>query len=275
MHDNLIHVNSKNETLDLKKLGVLVNYNELRDYEWSYSSENNIITNFEKGIVKKTIPFVFFCKESEADKIKDAFYEHFDVDVLNMSKGYFQIGDYKYYCYVTKSKKTNYLIDNRYLDLSVEITTDDADWIKESSYELVKYKEEQLKNIKKYKYSYPFVYANKKGNLQVFNESADSCDFILRIYGPCSNPFVKIGSCVYQVKTSLSNDEYLEIDSRKRTVFSISQYGDKKNLFHYRSHARSNFFEKIPAGASQVTWNGDFKAELILYQRRGEPKWNL
>ena len=58
MRENLIHVNSRNEVLDFKKLGTLVNYNELRDYEWSYSSENNVITGFTKGIVKKTIPFV-------------------------------------------------------------------------------------------------------------------------------------------------------------------------------------------------------------------------
>ena len=124
MRENLIHVNSRNEVLDFKKLGTLVNYNELRDYEWSYSSENNVITGFTKGIVKKTIPFVFFTNEDKADEIKNKFYEHFDVDVLSKEPGYFKIGDYKYYCYLTKSKKTNYLIDKRYLELSVEITTD-------------------------------------------------------------------------------------------------------------------------------------------------------
>ena len=273
MRESLIHVNSKNEVLDFNELGILVNYNEMHDYEWSYSSENNIITKFEKGIVKKTIPFVFWCNEQQAIDIKNMFYDHFDVDVLNMSKGYFQIGDYKYYCYITKSKKSNYLISKRYLEVSIELTTDEPEWIKESYYALVKYDVEQETSIKKYRYAYPFVYANRKGNIQAVNESPTACDFLLRIYGACTNPFVKIGQNVYQVNVSLNNDEYLEIDTKSRTIFSISHYGNKKNLFHYRSHSRSDFFEKIPFGSNKVTWNGEFKAELILYQSRGEPKW--
>lgn len=274
MRENLIHVNSRNEVLDFKKLGTLVNYNELRDYEWSYSSENNVITGFTKGIVKKTIPFVFFTNEDKADEIKNKFYEHFDVDVLSEEPGYFKIGDYKYYCYLTKSKKTNYLIDKRYLELSVEVTTDIAEWINEKTLNLIMYSDKKSHSReKKYTYSYPYIYSNQKGVVQVNNDSFISCDFILRIYGPCSNPFVKIGQVIYQVNSTLTNDEYLEINTKERTIFAYSKYGEKRDLFHFRGKERSNFFEKFPSGTSTVAWNGMFKAELIIYETRGEPKW--
>ena len=69
------------------------------------------------------------------------------------------------------------------------------------------------------------------------------------------------------------NDEYLEIDTKERTIFSYSKYGEKRDLFHFRGKERSNFFEKFPSGTSTVAWNGMFKAELIIYETRGEPKW--
>lgn len=59
MLDRIIHVNSNNEVLDFSSLGMYVNYNDLRDFEWQVKTKNDRITGFYKGVVKKTIPFVF------------------------------------------------------------------------------------------------------------------------------------------------------------------------------------------------------------------------
>lgn len=67
MLDKITHTNSNNETLDFTSLGIFVNYNELRDYEWEIKSSNNRITGFTKGIVKKPIPFKFCVDEDLAN----------------------------------------------------------------------------------------------------------------------------------------------------------------------------------------------------------------
>lgn len=81
MLDRIKHVNSNDEVLDFTSLGIYVNSNDLRDFEWQVKSNNNKITGFYKGIVTKTIPFVFIVNNDKADEIKDTFYEHFEIDV--------------------------------------------------------------------------------------------------------------------------------------------------------------------------------------------------
>ena len=127
--------------------------------------------------------------------------------------------------------------------------------------------------IKKYTYRYPFLYSNQKGAVQAINDSLADADFIMRFYGPCANPYIKVGNILYQVNTSLMAGEYLEINSTNNTIFGVSVYGEKRNLFNYRDMSRSDFFTKIPSGSNVVGWDGTFKAELIILDKRTEPRW--
>lgn len=51
MLDRITHINSNNETLDFTSLGIFVNYNDLRNFEWIVKSNNNRITGFYKEAV--------------------------------------------------------------------------------------------------------------------------------------------------------------------------------------------------------------------------------
>ena len=112
-----------------------------------------------------------------------------------------------------------------------------------------------------------------KGAVQIINDSPADSDFIIRVYGPCSNPFIKIGEILYQVNTTLSAGEYMEINSEENTIYAFSDYGEKRNLFNFRDKSRGDFFTKIPSGLSIATWNGTFKAEIVIFDKRGEPRW--
>lgn len=274
MRDKFIHVNSQNEIIDFLSLGIYANSNELRDFEWTVNSNDNVITSMTRGIVKKTIPFLFYCNEKRANEIKNMFYEHFEIDVLTKQKGYFEINGYRYYCYLTRSKKSDYLYSKRQLRLSVEITTDKGYWIKEKEYVLNVFESERaISNAKKYAYSYPYSYSGQKGLINIQNDSIDECDAIIRMFGPATNPFIKIGDVVYQVNAIIDKNEYFEINTEERTVFKISNFGTKTNAFMYRSNSRANFFLKIPSGALRVSWNGSFKGDITLIEKRSEPKW--
>lgn len=274
MLENFRHVNSRNEVLDFLSLGIYVNENELRDYEWSVNTDNNSIISITRGVVRKTIPFIFYCSEEKANEIKNSFYEHFEIDVVNMNKGYFEINGYKYYCFLTKSKKSDYLSSKRLLRIDVEITTDKPFWVNEKSYTLNAYESERtISNAKRYSYFYPYSYNGQKGLINIINESIHECDAIIRMFGPAVNPFVKIGDVVYQINAIIDKNEYFEINTEDRTIFKISNFGSKLNAFMYRSNDRGNFFLKIPSGALRVTWNGLFKGDITLIDKRSEPKW--
>ena len=271
MRDVIKHTNSKNETLDFSSLGILVNYNDLRDYEWGVKTKNDKITGFYKGVVKKTIPFVFCVDEHAADEIKNRFYEHFEIDVLQKKKGYFEINGYKYYCFAVKSVKSNYLISKRHLHINVGIATDDSYWIKETPY-TVDFSSSSARTVTKYHFTYPFTYSAPK-TVSIVNDSFNDTDMIMRVYGTCTNPIVNISNNTYQLYLTLNAGEYAEIDTFKRTITKYSNNGVQSNIFDTRSKSYDTF-EKIPQGSFNVTTVGVVKVDIVLVERRGEPKWS-
>ena len=271
MLDKITHTNSNNETLDFTSLGIFVNYNELRDYEWEIKSSNNQITGFTKGIVKKSIPFEFCVDDYEADEIKNRFYEHFEIDVLRQSKGYFEINGYKYYCYVVKSVKSEYLEHKSILSIDVEIATDDSYWIKETTY-TADFTSSSAKTVTKYPFTYPFTYLAPK-SVNVINDFFTDSHVIIRIYGRCTNPIINISDNTYQLYVTLNNEEYAEIDTFKKTITKYSSNGVRSNIFNSRNK-NYDTFRKIPQGSFDITTVGVEKVDIVLIERRGEPKWN-
>lgn len=270
MHEKITHTNSNNETLDFTTLGILVNYNDLRDYEWGIKTKNDKITDFYKGVVKKTIPFVFCVDEHGADEIKNRFYEHFEIDVLQKKKGYFEINGYKYYCYAVKSVKSNYLIDKRLLYVNVGIATDDSDWIKETTY-TADFSSMQARTTTKYPFTYPFTYSAPK-SVNIINDFFADSHAVIRIYGRCTNPIVNINDNTYQLYVTLSAVEYAEIDTFKSTITKYSSNGVQSNIFNSRNK-NYDAFKKMPQGLCNITTIGVEKVDIVLIERRSEPKW--
>lgn len=271
MLERITHTNSNNETLDFTSLGIFVNYNELRDYEWQVKTNNNRITGFYKGVVKKTIPFVFCVDYEKAEAIKNAFYEHFEIDVLRQAMGYFEINGYKYYCYVVKSVKSEYLENKSILSLDVEITTDDSYWIKETTY-TADFTSSTAKTATKYPFTYPFNYSSPK-SVNIINDFFTESHAIIRIYGRCTNPIININENTYQLYVDLNAGEYAEINTFKRTITKYSSDGAQSNIFNSRNKSYDTF-KKIPQGSFDITTVGIEKIDIVLIERRGEPKWN-
>ena len=45
-------------------------------------------------------------------------------------------------------------------------------------------------------------------------------------------------------------------------------------MYNARNKLQS-VFEKIPSGASVLSWEGDFGVDLTIFDERSEPKWSL
>ena len=270
MLEKFKHVNSKNEVLDFLSLNIFANSNDLRDYQWDYTENYNKITGFYKGIVSKSIPFVFYVDKEKANEIKNKFYEHFDIDVLSNRQGYFVINDYKFYCYATKSAKSNYLENKRLLNIDLDITSDNPYWIKETT-KSINFEKQNTSNALKYTFTYPFIYTGMN-SINFNNDNFVESDAIIRIFGFCDNPLITINNNVYQINITLSDGEYLEIDTENKTIYRYSTVGDKTNIFNLRNKTY-DVFKKIPSGVLNVSANGNFKVDIVMIEKRGEPKW--
>ena len=273
MLERFDYINSFNETLEFGKDRLFVNENDLRDFAWNITSKNDRISGFKKGIVSKTIPVILKCdSEAEGIDLRNRLFEVFEKDVLTNKHGKIYIGDYYLRCFITGSKKSNYLIHKGYMVVSLTVRTDLPEWVKETrSYH--SFQTGDVSDFLDYSYDFPYDYKKQTINANVINESFASSNFVLRIIGKIANPTLYIGGHKIAVNVIVNENEYLTIDSMNKTIVLTEEDGNEVNCFNDRCRD-SYVFEKIPAGASEVMTVGEpFDFELTLFEERSEPKW--
>ena len=105
-------------------------------------------------------------------------------------------------------------------------------------------------------------------------------DVYLVVYGPVVNPYIIVGGNRYQVNVSVPSGGYLVVDGREKTIMLTLADGTVQNVFSSGVRGSgagggSYIFEKIPAGTSEVTYDGSFGFDLGWYEEEGEPPWSL
>ena len=277
MLERIQYKNHLGEVLDFGQNGMFVNANDLRDFVWSYTSKNNRISAFKRGIGKKTLPVKIACaSEEEGTAKRNALFEVAEKDVLANQHGKIIIGDYYMKCFIVGSKKSDYLTGKRYIVVKLSIATDFPAWVKETKKTFRSMNSAVAtggagSNLD-FPHDYPMDYASEFANHRIINDDFVATNFQMIIYGPCSDPKVYIGGHEYGVATEIGNGEYLVIDSVAKTIELVRTNGAKVNCFNHRSR-ESYVFEKIPSGENTVTWEGDFGFDMTLLEERSEPKW--
>lgn len=276
MLESFKYINHMKEELCFGNEGIFVNENELRDYSWNLISENNKITGFKKGIVKKAIPIIIACQsEEEGIKKKNSLAEIFDKDVLEAAHGKIIIGDYYLKCFVTGSKKSDYLVDKRVLRTELEITTDCPFWIKEKSISFGKFATNEGvvggKNLD-FNNDFSYDYLPQSIHSKLNNTGFVGSNFKMIIYGDVSNPAVTISGHEYKVNVDVGINEYLTIDSISKKIYLTHIDGSMENVFNKRNR-ESYIFQKIPAGNNSFSKSDSFGVDVVLMEERSEPKW--
>lgn len=272
MLESFIYSNHMNEGLEFGKNKLFVNENDLRDFAWEIKNKNNRISGFKKGIVSKTIPVIIKCNnEKEGYELRNKLFEICEKDVLAVKHGKIIIGEYYLKCFVTESKKSDYLIHGSYMRASIKISTDFPYWCKEKSTTFNYGSGPKGMNLD-FKRDFPSDYTSNLLGKTLFNSHFAATDFRIVIHGICENPKINIGGHEYSVEVSVAKNEYLTIDSQNKTVILTHENGVQENYFKKRNRD-SYVFEKIPPGNLNVSANANYKFEVILLEERSEPKW--
>ena len=210
--------------------------------------------------------------EEEGIALKNKLFEVFEKDVLAVKHGKIIIGDYYLQCFVTESKKSEYLIHKSYMKVTVKVSTDIPSWIRETS-SMFNYGDGGTSGVDlDFNRDFPFDYTSNLIGKQLNNTHFVSANFRMNIYGSCKNPRITVAGHDYEVSASIGANEYLTIDSTDKTIILTHSNGTKENCFNLRNRD-SYIFEKIPSGQSNVSANGDFKFDIVLLEERGEPRW--
>lgn len=103
----------------------------------------------------------------------------------------------------------------------------------------------------------------------------------LVVYGPASDPVVRIAGNRYEFHGEVPAGGYLEADgaSFPRTVRVVAANGDERDAFAWGERGAGEgsgryCFQPLPPGRAAVTVDGAFGVDIDWYEERGEPPWS-
>lgn len=274
MLDKFFYENNNGKRVVFGEGGLYANYNDLRDYDWSYSDDNNIIGGFYKEPVKKSLPIVIV-KNSLAERIavRNSLFEVFESDILAGKKGRICIGNWYLKCWITAIENSSYLMHRDFTKADLTVITDEPFWIKEEIFSYSAVNVSASGGI-----DFPFdlpidLQSSNVGQNTVSNSQIFPAAFKITVYGPSSNPvMIKIGGHTYQVNVGLNSGENLVIDSMNKTITKVLQDRAETSVMRYR-YKKESVFEEIQPGQNELIWSGDFGFDILLYHKRSEPDW--
>ncbi|WP_333790044.1 hypothetical protein [Parolsenella catena] len=103
----------------------------------------------------------------------------------------------------------------------------------------------------------------------------------LTIYGPCTNPAVRIDGNWYRVDATVPDGGYLVVDplAVPRSVTLVNADGSTVDAFP-KAHRGDGLgsgeyiFQPASAGTHEVYWDKSFGFDLTWYEEEGEPPWS-
>lgn len=268
MLDSMKYINHLGEEIEFGVGGIVINTNDFRDYEWSYNSRFKKIVNFEKQIMKRTLPVLISAADAKAKA--NRIFEIIDKDVLAQKHGTILINGYSLKGFFYSSKKIDYTMEG-ILKLDLAFVSDMPYWTKETKTSYT----EGTKGAGglNFPHNYDFDYTSSMYVSQIVNEHYVEANFRIIFKGAIVNPLINIAGNTYQVNGIVEEDEQLVVDSVEKKIYLIKADGTIVNKFADRNK-NTNIFQPIPSGVSAVTWETDFPFDIVLVEQRSEPKWN-
>ena len=130
-----------------------------------------------------------------------------------------------------------------------------------------------------YPHDFPYDYQAASSTADVTPSVLTPSDVYLVVFGPAVNPYIIVGGNRYQVNVSVPAGGYLVVDGRDKTINLTLADGTVQNVFSSGVRGSgagggSYIFERVPAGTSEVTYDGSFGFDLGWYEEEGEPPWS-
>lgn len=282
---NFYYVNSAGKRINFYEYPYLFQEGNILDYSWKYDNDNLKISNIHKEPGERSfklalLPDVQLALAERKRLLQEAannVFEVFEYDVCNNSYGrlYAETG-YYLPCMILASNKSDWQNGVPYMFQEFTLITQMDFWLKETKYSYF-----PMIKTENSGFSFPFDFAFDLGRLPVGRVNIDTdnflpSDFILTIYGSVLNPNISIGENSYGLNCEIKKDERVVISllNGERNIKCIDKFGNVKNYFEYRSK-KNSVFAPIKSGINSIVWNGEFGFDLVIVDRRSEPKWQV
>lgn len=251
----------------------------LHRYEWKKkireSDNGDILEGFTKGSATYSVILTFRGELKERKRSLDKLRDDFEYDIVTKRPGTIFFGEYYIKGFVVESETKVSDIKNNWTQDKIQIYCPKGSWCKEATKTFYKNNQTDIDQpFLDYSYDYAYDYCKPKGNEILENEHYVPAGWVMRFYGPCTNPSVRIGENVYGINNiTLYEGEYVEADYQAGTVVHYTKYGQETNIYHKRSKI-TRFFTPIPPGKHFLSKDGNFDFSITMLYERSEPKWS-
>ena len=272
---NVYYVSAQGERLNLTEWPYMINDSALRDYTWACEMKNGRISRLIKATSEYQIKLAITAdSRKEYVEAAERLIEVVESDIARNVPGKLYFGNEYMTGFFYNSFKSDWNKGIDFMFNTLTFVTDAPFWIREQRYSFDQKSASFAGAFLNYPHDYSYDYSTSGSKKEIVNDHYGACDFEMNIFGPCVNPAITIGGHLYEVVTTVGEDEYLRIRSREGSVVKISKTGEQTNEFNSRNTDYS-LFEKIQPGRSDVTWDGSFGFDITLFIERSEPEWTL
>ena len=260
----------------------LIRIKKANFHNWTYNPNTRKrrfgvrVLNFGKAPAAYQTTLYFGGSVEYRKKTIDDFHTVCERDIRKNIPGRLTWGNYYIDCFI-RSSSTYPEEHNEWTINDVEIYCPYPFWIEPAIFEFYKAgdtEDSAQSSWLDYDYGYDYDYSPREaGAGYVINNAPGDANFRITFFGAAINPYVYIGDTKYAVNVTLSEGEYLTIDSMDQKVLRHLQGGATVNAFNDREKGETSIFTPIPVGRTNVIWPAQFGVEIMIYQERSEPAW--
>lgn len=253
--------------------------NDLRSAEWDYTESGNAVAYFSRPKAEIDLK-VGVAADTEEDGLawRDLLADITEADVIDNEPGKISVNGWEMPCYVIEREAGEWWLDGRFFECTLKLLVLRREWSRTHSYRFDPAQGSTATGDLDYSYDYPHDFAT--GSLlqrTVENPGIDSADLVIRVYGEVTDPTVTVAGNAYGVKGSIPAGAYLEIDTERKLVRQVGEFGDEKDMFPDRlpggEGSGSYIFERMPRGKRAVSADSGIKFDVQVVEHRSEPRW--
>lgn len=262
--------NNRGDSVDLYGNGVVCSPTEILAWDLDANDLNGRISSFSTGVVSNSLNIATYSAQARQRLFDIPAYDRED-----MRPGRLYVGEWYLSGYITGASVENWWDDRGLAKYELTFTTDDRFWKRDTEYIYTERKDGG--SGLDFPYDFEFDYGYAPSTVVVQNENYLPADVLIRMYGEVDRPAVEIGGNEYAVDVHLNRGDYVEIDTHEKTVTVHRLDGTKENAFEniqgeYMEGSGSYIFQRVGTGINDVVWSGLFDFDVVLTERRREPR---
>lgn len=273
------YVNSFGDVLDLTGGANYAKYSAIPAWGMETVSLNGRVSGLRTPTQSYTIQVTILGADTDDGvNARNRLYEVPARDVDANAPGRLYFNDWFIEGYMTASSVTNFWQSKKYAQYELTFTATEPKWVRERT---ANYEDMQGSGPTglDFPFDFAFDFGVSRNDTSVTNDNYTASPIMLRIYGNVTNPRVTIANNTYGLNMEIGNGEYVEVDGLSYTVTHVKANGEHVNAFsnvvgEFAKDSGTYIFQPVPAGDSEVTWNGEFNFDIVTHELRSEPKWS-